>query len=157
MVKTYNCSCNRNIFGDAAILLKDCSVLFGDIFIVPFSGSALGLTAMCSLGWGILVAFDWNDLPVEREFDRKFLKKVKSQPYALPPPPLPRRHYIDRCITAVCLYGHVGLHSITFSRCDVIFLNNDYLRTSCFFNLQFKHYFIAIFRNYDATVKTTRI
>ena len=51
---------------------------------MPFLGSALGLTAMCSLGWGNLVAFDWNDLPVGREFDRKFLKKVKSPPYALP-------------------------------------------------------------------------
>ena len=54
---------------------------------MPFLGSALGLTAMCSLGWGNLVAFDWNDLPVDREFDRKFLIKVKSPPYALPPPP----------------------------------------------------------------------
>ena len=65
MVKTYNCSCNRNI----SLVIKDCRVLFGDIFIVPFLGSALGLTAMCSLGWGNLVAFDWNDLPVGREFD----------------------------------------------------------------------------------------
>ena len=42
---------------------------------------------MCSLGLGNLVAFDWNDLPVGREFDCKFLKKVKSPPHALPPPP----------------------------------------------------------------------
>ena len=63
---------------------------------MPFLGSALGLTAMCSLGWGNLVAFDWNDFPVGREFDCKFLKKVKSPPYALPSP---RRHYIDRCIS----------------------------------------------------------
>ena len=34
-----------------------------------------------------LVAIDWNDLPVHREFDDKFLKNVKSPPYALPPPP----------------------------------------------------------------------
>ena len=54
---------------------------------MPFLGFALGLAAMCSLGWGNLVAFYWNDLPVGREFDRKFLKKVKSPPYALPPPP----------------------------------------------------------------------
>ena len=40
------------IFGDAATFIKDCRVLFGDIFIVSFLGSALGLTAMCSLGWG---------------------------------------------------------------------------------------------------------
>ena len=56
---------------------------------MPFLGSALQLTAMCSLGWGNLVAFDWNDLPVGREFDCKFFKKVKSPPYALPPPPPP--------------------------------------------------------------------
>ena len=43
---------------------KDCRVLFGDIFIVPFLGSALGLTAMCRTGWGNLVAIDWNDLPM---------------------------------------------------------------------------------------------
>ena len=57
------------IFGDTATFIRDCRVLFGDIFIVPFLGSALGLTVMCSLGWGNLVAFDWNDLPVGREFD----------------------------------------------------------------------------------------
>ena len=67
---------------------KDCKVLFGDIFIVLFLGSALGyLTAMSSPGWGNLVAIDWNGLPVGGEFDCKFLKKVKSPPYALPPPP----------------------------------------------------------------------
>ena len=43
---------------------KDCRVLFGDVFIVPFLGSALGLTTMCSPGWGNLVAIDWNDLPM---------------------------------------------------------------------------------------------
>ena len=107
------------IFGDAATFIEDCRVLFGDIFIVPFLGSALGLTAMCSLGWGNLVAFDWNDLPVGREFDWKFLKKVKSPPYALPPP---RRHYIDRCIRfarkqrsfrklTYNLPGYIKLHS----------------------------------------------
>ena len=74
---------------------KDCTVLFGDIFIVPFLGPALGyVTVMCSPGWGNLVAFDWNDLPVGREFDCKFLENVKSPPHALPPP---CRLYIDRC------------------------------------------------------------
>ena len=38
---------------------------------------------MCSQGWGNLVAIDWNDLPVDREFDDKFLKNVKSPPHAL--------------------------------------------------------------------------
>ena len=38
---------------------KDCRVLFGDIFIVRFLGSALGyLTAMYSPGWVNLVAVD---------------------------------------------------------------------------------------------------
>ena len=53
------------IFGDAVTFIdKDCRVLFKDIFIVPFLGPALGWTAMCSPGWGNLVAIDWNDLPV---------------------------------------------------------------------------------------------
>ena len=40
------------IFGDAATFInKDYRVLFGDIFIVPFLGPALGWTAaMCSPG-----------------------------------------------------------------------------------------------------------
>ena len=91
------------IFSDAATLInKDYRVLFGDIFIVPFLGSALGyLIAMCSPGWGNLVAFDSNDLPVGREVEGKFLKNVKSPPHALPPP---RRLYIDRCIKATIRY-----------------------------------------------------
>ena len=73
------------VFGDAATFInKYCRILFGDIFIVPFLGSALGyLIAMCSPGWGNLVAFNWNDLPVGREFYGKFLKNVKSPPHAL--------------------------------------------------------------------------
>ena len=77
---------------------KDCRVLFGDIFIVPSLGPVLGyFTAKYSPGWENLVAFDWNDLSVGREFDGKLLKNVKSPPHALPPPH-PRRLYIDRCI-----------------------------------------------------------
>ena len=48
---------------------------------MPFLGFALGyLIAMCSPGWGNLVAFDWNDLLVGREFEGKFLKNLKSPP-----------------------------------------------------------------------------
>ena len=47
-----------------------------------------------------MVAFDWDDLPVGREFDGKFFKTVKSPPYALPPPP---RLNIDRCIIYMVL------------------------------------------------------
>ena len=59
MVKTYNCSSTTGtcIFGDAATFIKDCTVLFGDIFIVPFLGSALGLTATCSWGGEIWLHF----------------------------------------------------------------------------------------------------
>ena len=41
------------------------------LFIVPFLGPALGYydSAMCSPGWENLVAFDWNDLPVDRDLD----------------------------------------------------------------------------------------
>ena len=81
------------IFSDATTFInKDCSVLFGDISIVPLFGPALGyLTAMCSPGWRNLVPLDWNDLLVGREFDGKFFKNVKSPPHAKPlrPPPPP--------------------------------------------------------------------
>ena len=101
------------IFGDAATFTnKDCRVLFGDIFIVPFLGSALGyLIAMCSPGWGNLVAFDWNDLPVGRKFDGKFFKHVKSPPNPLPPP---GRLYIDRCISLLSSRRHVIWHDSVF-------------------------------------------
>ena len=49
---------------------------------------------MCILGLGNLVAFDWNDLPVGREFDCKFLKKVKSPHHALPSSPLALHWYV---------------------------------------------------------------
>ena len=45
----------------------------------------IGVRAMCRPGWGNFCAFDWNSLPVGREFDGKFLKNVKSPPHALPP------------------------------------------------------------------------
>ena len=67
-------------------------------FYCAFPGSSLEIFDMCSPGWGNLVAFDWNDLPVGREFDGKFLKNVKSPPHALHPPPPLRRLNIDRCI-----------------------------------------------------------
>ena len=91
------------IFGDAVMFInKDCRVLVGDIFIVPFLGPALGWTAMCSPGWGNLVAIDWNDLPLGGEFDGKFLKNFKSPPYALSPPPPPSgRLNIDKCINTI--------------------------------------------------------
>ena len=38
---------------------------------MPFLGPALGWTAMCSPGWGNLVAIDWNDLQVGRKLDGK--------------------------------------------------------------------------------------
>ena len=75
---------------------------------------------MCSPGWGNLVAIDWNDLPVGREFDYKFLKNVKSPPHALPPPlplPLPRGFYIDRCINVSVNHTLQCKHSNVYARC----------------------------------------
>ena len=95
------------IYGDAVMFInKDCRVLVGDTFIVPFLGPALGWTAMCSPGWGNLFAIDWNDLPVGREFDGKFWKNFKSPPYALPPP-AGRRLNIDRCIIIITVWHHI--------------------------------------------------
>ena len=65
---------------------------------MAFLGSALGyLVAMCCPGSRDLVAFDWNDLPVGREFDGKFLKLSNPHPMPRFPPPS-RRLYIDRYI-----------------------------------------------------------
>ena len=59
-----------------------------------------------------MVAFDWNDLPVGREFDCKFFKNVKSPPHALPPPPL-RRLYIDRFFIFISLMITIARDSIS--------------------------------------------
>ena len=83
--------CNRNMY------LWWCSNVYKlrlqsfvwRYFYCAFPGSSLEIFDMCSPGWGNLVAFDWNDLPVGREFDGKFLKNVKSPPHALHPPPPP--------------------------------------------------------------------
>ena len=78
-------------FGDVATLRREnYRVLFRPVFLASFLRPAWRyLTAMCRLGWGNFCAFDWNGLPVSREFDGKFLKNVKSPPHALPPPPPP--------------------------------------------------------------------
>ena len=69
------------MFGDAATFInKDCRVLFGNIFIVSFLGSALGyLIAKCRPGVGKFgcIWLEWF-ARVGREFDGKFLKNVKS-------------------------------------------------------------------------------
>ena len=69
-------------------------------FIVPFLGPALGWTAMCSPGWGNLVAIDRNDLPVGREFDDLTANFWKmSNPHPMPCSRPPPRYNIDRCIS----------------------------------------------------------
>ena len=86
MVKTYNCSCNRNMcLWWCSNVYKRLQSFIWRYFYCAFLGSSLGIfdSAMCSPGWGNLVAFDWNDLPVGREFYGKFLKNIKSPPYAL--------------------------------------------------------------------------
>ena len=76
-----------------------------DIFIVPLGPAMRYLTARCSPGWGNLVTFDWNNLPVGREFNGKVVKNVKSALHSLLPPHLHCQLVdIDRCITpASCL------------------------------------------------------
>ena len=67
--------------------LIDCNVLFGDIFIMPFLGSALRWTAMCSLGWGGI----WRQI-----FEKC---QIPTPCPAFPPPhPAGLRLNIDRCI-----------------------------------------------------------
>ena len=94
---------------------------------MSFLGSALGLTAMCSLGWGNLVGFDWNDLLVGREFDWKFLKKVKSPPYALPPPP-----------AGITLIGALTLHVLQYC-CEGTEWELSMLKTRFQFASRFMH------------------
>ena len=75
-----------------------------------------------------MVGFDWNDLPVGREFDCKFLKKVKSPPYVLPPPP--RRHYIDKCI----IYSLFCRHNFS---CTVFWVSSFHLSVNIVVLYQF--------------------
>ena len=50
---------------------------------------------MSSMGWGNLVSFEWNDLPVGRDIWLQILEKCPiPTPYPAPQTPL----YIDRCI-----------------------------------------------------------
>ena len=51
----------------------------------------------------ISVIFDLTFLRGGREFDSNFLENVKIPPYVPPPPPLPRRLDIDRCISKAVL------------------------------------------------------
>ena len=121
MVKTYNCSCNRNMYlWWCSNVYKRLQCFIWRYFYCAFLGCCLEIDSNVQPGvgkfgciwleWfargqGILVAFDWNYLPVGRELDCKFLKKVKSPPHALPlhPSPSPlRRHYNDRCIKRRC-------------------------------------------------------
>lgn len=56
-----------------------------DLIPLRLSGIQPGgyeLTAICHPGWGTVYVFDWNGLPVGKEFDGKFLKNVKSSPHA---------------------------------------------------------------------------
>ena len=95
------------IFGDAVTFInKDCRVLFGDIFIVPFLGPALGWTAMCSPGWGNLVAIDWPGMicPWAGNLTAKFWKMSNPHPMPCLPPPPAGLTLIDRCITFFSCY-----------------------------------------------------
>ena len=74
MVKTYNAALTGTcIFGDALTFInKDCRVLFGDIFVVPFLGPASGWTAMCSPGWEIWLQLTGMICPWARNLTANF-------------------------------------------------------------------------------------
>ena len=92
---------------------KDCRVLFGDIFIVPSLGPALGyLTAMCR-GGEIWLHLTGMICPWAGNLTFKFFKNVKSPPHARPPPPPPRRLYIDKCIIFFSLNITIARDSIS--------------------------------------------
>ena len=55
-----------------------------------------------------LGTFEWNDLPVGREFDGKVLKNVKSPPHALPPPRSPTLWYLLGALTINDRGKHAG-------------------------------------------------
>ena len=115
MVKTYNCSCNRNMcLWWCSNVYKRLQSFIWRYFYCAFLGSSLGMdsNAMCSPGWGNLVAFDWNDLPVGREFYGKFLKNVKSPPYALRRPLFYLQnssHFHWKIFVNSCLMGPINL------------------------------------------------
>ena len=99
MIKTYNCSCNRNMY------LWWCSNVYRRLpsfiwryFYCAFLGFCLGIESKCAARGGEI----WLHLtgvicPWAGNLIANFWKK--SNPHRMPPPHLPRRHYIDRCIT----------------------------------------------------------
>ena len=101
---------------------------------MPFLGSALVyFVAMCSPGWGNLVAFDWNDLPAGREFDSKFVKNVKSPPHALPLPPPPP--------TGFTLIGALQSLSPSLPSQASVVQKVDYLMDKVFFRGMVQYWF----------------
>ena len=80
-----------------------------EIIYCAFLGFCFGIfDSNMQPGWGNLVAIDWNDLPVGREFYCKFLKKVKSPPH---------RFYIDKCINVYVNHTLQCKHSNVYARC----------------------------------------
>ena len=88
------------IFGDAATFInKDFRVLIGDIFIVPFLGSALGyLVAMCGPEWE-KCGCNWPEWFARGQGIWRQIFEKREIPTPCPAPP--RQLYLDRCIKLV--------------------------------------------------------
>ena len=100
MVKTYNCSCNRNMY------LWWCSNVYKRLqsFIWRyFYCTFLGFLAICSNVQPGVGKFDWIWLEWFARGQGIWLQifeksQIPTPCSASPPPPPPRRHYIDRWI-----------------------------------------------------------
>ena len=101
MVKTYNCSFNRNIYlwWCSNVYKKRLQSFIGTYFYCAFLGSSLGMDSNVHPGVG---KFGCNWLEWWKGIWRQIFEKYqipKSPPYALPSP---RQLNIDRCPSLIC-------------------------------------------------------
>ena len=101
MVKTYNCSFNRNIYlwWCSNVYKKRLQSFIGTYFYCAFLGSSLGMDSNLHPGVG---KFGCNWLEWWKGIWRQIFQKYqipKSPPYALPSP---RQLNIDRCPSLIC-------------------------------------------------------
>ena len=103
MVKTYNCSFNRNMYlwWCSNGYKKRLQSFIGRYFYCAFLGSSLGIDSNVHAGVG---KFGCNWLEWWKGIWQQIFENCqipKSPPYALPPPPA-RQLNIDGCISLIC-------------------------------------------------------
>ena len=100
MVKTYNCSCNRNMYlWWCSNVYKRLQSFIWRYFYCAFLGFCLGIDSNVQPGVG---KFGWIWLEWFARGQGIWLQIFKKSPIPTPCPACPhppRRHYIDRCIT----------------------------------------------------------